>query len=163
MSKMNNAGFYYLLVLLLALQAYIADASEQWTVPETCHHLLLCQKVIAVLSSRPLLSKARPFCTMFEASPAETKTCSCVGRLLTHGCIGLQDAEDRQGRELALKQHRDTSAKLQADLEQSSQVRRHCCTHMARWTCCYKTGTMRFGSTAKVLLKCKLKYYRISE
>ena len=23
--------------------------------------------------------------------------------------------------------------------------------------------TMRFGSTAKVLLKCKLKYYRISE
>ena len=26
-------------------------------------------------------------------------------------------------------------------------------------TCC----TMRFGSTAKVLLKCKLKYYRISE
>ena len=24
-------------------------------------------------------------------------------------------------------------------------------------------GTMRFGSTAKVLLKCKLKYYRISE
>ena len=25
--------------------------------------------------------------------------------------------------------------------------------------CC----TMRFGSTAKVLLKCKLKYYRISE
>ena len=28
-----------------------------------------------------------------------------------------------------------------------------------------KTGvhTMRFGSTAKVLLRCKLKYYRISE
>ena len=24
-------------------------------------------------------------------------------------------------------------------------------------------STMRFGSTAKVLLKCKLKYYRISE
>ncbi|KAK9866810.1 hypothetical protein WJX84_001464 [Apatococcus fuscideae] len=35
----------------------------------------------------------------------------------------LRDAEDRQGRELALKQHRDTSAKLQADLEQSSQAK----------------------------------------
>ncbi len=27
----------------------------------------------------------------------------------------------------------------------------------------FACGTMRFGSTAKVLLKCKLKYYRISE
>ena len=30
-------------------------------------------------------------------------------------------------------------------------------------TNCTYGGTMRFGSTAKVLLKCKLKYYRISE
>ena len=27
----------------------------------------------------------------------------------------------------------------------------------------FRPHTMRFGSTAKVLLKCKLKYYRISE
>ena len=27
----------------------------------------------------------------------------------------------------------------------------------------WNVSTMRFGSTAKVLLKCKLKYYRISE
>ena len=31
---------------------------------------------------------------------------------------------------------------------------------VGRWD---KHSTMRFGSTAKVLLKCKLKYYRISE
>ena len=29
--------------------------------------------------------------------------------------------------------------------------------------CSRPHGTMRFGSTAKVLAKCKLKYYRISE
>ena len=34
-----------------------------------------------------------------------------------------------------------------------------CCNAHLMWLSC----TMRFGSTAKVLLKCKLKYYRISE
>ena len=34
---------------------------------------------------------------------------------------------------------------------------------MAVSCACWTLLTMRFGSTAKVLLKCKLKYYRISE
>ena len=37
----------------------------------------------------------------------------------------------------------------------------HCLYPASETTC--KGCTMRFGSTAKVLLKCKLKYYRISE
>lgn len=33
-----------------------------------------------------------------------------------------QEAEDRQGAELALKQHRDATSKLQAEQEQDTQV-----------------------------------------
>ena len=35
--------------------------------------------------------------------------------------------------------------------------------HAAQQRDCARQSTMRFGSTAKVLLKCRLKYYRISE
>ncbi len=45
-----------------------------------------------------------------------------------------------------------------ASLDICSLVVRGTCLKRPRGLC-----TMRFGSTAKVLLKCKLKYYRISE
>ena len=41
------------------------------------------------------------------------------------------------------------------------EVRQFCMQALISWR--QDARTMRFGSTAKVLLKCKLKYYRISE
>ena len=54
------------------------------------------------------------------------------------------------------------------DYEEEEYTGRQCenspLDYVRTWTCCIApTRTMRFGSTAKVLLKCKLKYYRISE
>ena len=36
-------------------------------------------------------------------------------------------------------------------------------SHILQQRLAFCAGTMRFGSTAKVLLNCKLKYYRISK
>lgn len=47
-----------------------------------------------------------------------TVLCGALTDVLNSG----QEAEDRQGAELALKQHRDATSKLQAEQDQETQV-----------------------------------------
>ena len=51
--------------------------------------------------------------------------------VLTHALGSEQEAEDRQGAELALKQHRDATSKLQAEQDQESQVSTDAKAHIA--------------------------------
>ena len=101
-------------------------------------------------------------------------------RLPSKGRLNLEFATPRGKREMALMNDAKLAAFVDslseehmANVEKLSLVHlfsscqlltgRQVSAFSSQPTCKKPDCTMRFGSTAKVLLKCKLKYYRISE